>query len=305
MKQFVLVGLIWFVAEPACAWEQEGHSIVAEVAERKLARDATAITSKIEEILGPGVSMASVAMWADDYKWQCPVTQRWHFVHIPIDADNYDSSTQCVVSPKEGDCIIAELERLKFQVRCAKGDEQKNALKFAIHFVGDLHQPLHTVKEEEGGRKSKVEVSFIGERCPKCPITTTSENLSVVWNSTLINKTVWNWQSYVTRLENGWLKDHDVRGDGVDGDGPVQWAVQTHKVAQRIWKLTPESKKLDDNYYRAVLPLLDQQLGLASLRLTRFLEDALGSDNCPELTHAVGSDKECPAPGFGNALTGQ
>src|SRR5262245_21739366 len=154
-------------------------------------------------------------------------------------------------------------------------------------------------------RKSKVEVSFIGERCPQCPITTTSENLSVVWNSTLINKTVWNWQSYVTRLENGWLKDHDVRGDGVDGDGPVQWAVQTHKVAQRIWKLTPESKKLDDNYYRAVLPLLDQQLGLASLRLTRFLEDALGSDNCPELTHAVGSDKECPAPGFGNALTGQ
>jgi nuclease S1 len=149
----------------------------------------------------------------------------------------------------------------------------------AVHFVGDVHQPLHTVKEKRGGTYSKVQVSMDGARCKDwCP---TSESLDDVWSGTLINNTSYNWGQYVTRLENGWLKDHDVPGSGLDGGGPAQWAIETHKVAQEIWKLTPENEILDDKYYKAVLPLLDQQLGLASLRLTRFLEDALGSDECP------------------------
>lgn len=278
MKRFILAGLIFLVAGPACAWLQDGHSIVAEIAQRRLADDAPAIASKIQNILGPGVSMASIAMWADDYKWQNRATQRWHFVAIPIAEDDYDHSRDCVASA-EGDCIIAALERLKSQVRCAKGDEQKKALMLAVHLVGDIHAPLHTVEEKRGGTYSKVQVSMVGARCARlCP---TSDNLSDVWAGTLINNTAWNWGNYVTRLENGWLKDHDVRGAGHDGGGPVQWAVETHKVAQEIWKLTPEDEILDDEYYKQVLPLLDQQLGLASLRLTRFLQDALGSDECP------------------------
>jgi nuclease S1 len=287
LHRFVLAGLICLAAGPASAWLQEGHSIVAELAQRRVAHDAPDIAIKIQEILGPGVSMASIASWPDDYKWQGDEgqkTQRWHFVHIPITDDDYDPSKECVVDPKQGDCVIAELERLKSQlpqVHCTEGDERRKALMFAVHFVADVHQPLHTVAESEGGRKIDVKVSLHGARCPTCPVTTVSDNLSAAWNGTLINQTVWNWGKYVTRLENGWLKDHAVPGSGLDDGGPVQWALETHKVAQDIWKLTPESKILDDEYYKQVLPLLDQQLGLASLRLARFLEDALGSDACP------------------------
>jgi hypothetical protein len=279
MRRFILAGLICLATGPASAWVQDGHSIIAEIAQRLLAHDAPAIASKIQTILGPGVSMASIAMWADDYKWENPTTQRWHFVAIPIEEDDYDASRDCVVDPKEGDCIVAELERLKSQMRCAKGDEQRKALMLAVHFVGDVHQPLHTVKEKRGGTYSKVQVSMDGARCKDwCPA---SESLDDVWSGTLINNTSYNWGQYVTRLENGWLKDHDVPGSELDGGGPAQWAIETHKVAQEIWKLTPENEILDDKYYKAVLPLLDEQLGLASLRLTRFLQDALGSDECP------------------------
>jgi len=283
IKRFILAGLICFLAGPASAWLQDGHSIIAEIAQRRLARDAPAIADKIQNILGPGVSMASIASWADGYKWQGEEgikTQRWHFVHIPIAEDDYDPSRDCVVDPKEGDCIIAELERLKSELRCEEGDEQKKALMFAVHFVADVHQPLHTVKEKRGGTFNKVQVSMHDARCSKhgCPA---SDSLGDVWQSTLINNAAWTWGQYVDRLENHWLKDHDVPGSGLDGGGPVQWAVETHKVAQEIWKLTPENEILDDNYYNAVLSKLDQQLGLASLRLARFLEDALGSHECP------------------------
>lgn len=268
------------LAGPTCAWVQDGHSIVAEIAQRRLSAEAPAIASKIQDILGPGVSMASIAMWADDYKWQDRATQRWHFVAIPIAEDDYDPSRDCAAST-DGDCVIAALERLKSQVRCAKGEDQKKALMFAVHFVGDIHQPLHTVKEKHGGTNSKVQVSMHDARCSKqeCP---PSDSLGDVWNGTLIENAAWNWGQYVTRLENGWLKDHEP--SELDAGGPVQWAVETHKVAQEIWKLTPEDEILDDEYYKQVLPLLDQQLGLASLRLTLFLKDALRSG------------EECAAP---------
>jgi nuclease S1 len=106
-------------------------------------------------------------------------------------------------------------------------------------------------------------------------------NLHVVWDTTLITMTTWDWGSYVTRLERGWLAGPGARTPGIEGGRPDQWADATHKVAQDVWRLTPPHRILDETYYETVLPVLDQQLGLAGLRLARFLEDALGSDLCP------------------------
>jgi hypothetical protein len=275
-----LAALTSFIAVPAWAWGPEGHSIVAEIAQRRLTRDAPAIMSKIQSILGPGVSMASIASWADDYRVDHPETEFWHFVDIPIKVNDYDPAKVCEASD-EGDCIVAELDRLKREVRCAKGDQQQQALKFAIHFVGDIHQPLHTVAEEEGGLDLRVHVRMHGE-CKNCPDLPVEDNLHVVWDSTLIKKTVRSWGSYVSRLEAGWLTSPDAQKPVIDD--PAQWAVETHKTAQKIWALTPRNRSripnLKDHYYVKVLPILDQQLGLAALRLTLFLTDALSSEDC-------------------------
>ena len=271
-----LAALICLIAIPAWAWGPEGHSIIAEIAQRRLSRDAPAIMSKIQGILGPGVSMASIASWADDFREQNPETEYWHFVDIPIKVDNYDPAKVCVASD-EGDCIVAELDRLKRDVRCAKADQQK-ALMLAIHFVGDIHQPLHTVAENEGGLTLDVRVLMHGETSINCPLAPENDNLHKVWDSTLIKMTVRNWGDYVSRLEKGWLKSSDAQKPEVDD--PAQWAVESHKTAKEIWELTPSSKILNDDYYVEVLPVLDQQLGLAALRLTRFLTAALSSDEC-------------------------
>jgi hypothetical protein len=272
-----LAALTFFIAIPASAWGPEGHSIIAEVAQRRLNRDAPAIMGKIQSILGPGVSMASIASWADDYREQESATEYWHFVDIPIDVNDYDPSKVCVATDK-GDCIVAELDRLKREVRCATKDQQKQALMLAIHFVGDIHQPLHTVAENEGGTLLDVRVLMHGERSINCPLAPENDNLHTVWDSTLIKMTVRNWGSYVGRLETGWLMSPDAHKSVINN--PAQWAVETHKTAQEIWKLTPSSKILKDDYYVEVLPMLDKQLGLAALRLTRFLTDALSTEDC-------------------------
>jgi hypothetical protein len=279
-----LIGLLALTTlDQACAWGPEGHSIVAEIAQRKLAREAPDVAQKVAAILPPGQSLASIASWADDFRAEHKSTTNWHFVDIPIANGTFDPATQCKADDPEGDCIIAELERLKAALRCKSGEEQRQALMFAVHFLGDIHQPLHTVAEERGGNGIEVLMFMHGARCKAhCRISPTTTNLHAAWDSDLINMTAYAWGSYVTRLENGWLKSPEAQQPGIDGGTPLDWALETHKAAQAIWALTPANKILDEPYYDKNLPTLDRQLGVAGLRLARFLTDAFrASGQCP------------------------
>ncbi len=68
MKRSVLAAAIVLWPIAAFAWGQEGHSIIAEIAQRRLTREAPAIMSRIQNILEPGASLASIASWADTYR---------------------------------------------------------------------------------------------------------------------------------------------------------------------------------------------------------------------------------------------
>lgn len=264
----------------ALGWGQEGHSIVAEVAQHRLTPEAA---TEVARLLGANHSLASVGSWADDERDVRPETYNWHFVDIPIASNSYDASTQCAPDPNAGDCVVAELDRLKSNLRCAASDDQKrDALRFAVHFVGDIHQPLHTVLEQKGGNGIGVELKMRGSlicREGPCPITSSHANFHAAWDTNLINKTTWNWGAYVDRLESGWLTSPQAQG--ADGGNFVEWATGTHANAQQVWNQLPANKVLDDTYYQAILPILDKQLGLAGIRLARFLNEAYSSTLCP------------------------
>jgi hypothetical protein len=265
-------------AGSALAWDQEGHSIVAEIAQRRL---TPAAADAVDRVLGRGHSLASVASWADDVRDLAPETYNWHFVDIPIGSNQFDPASQCVAGPK-GDCVVAELDRLRTELRCAAGEQKLEALKFAVHFVGDVHQPLHTVLEDRGGNDIAVVVNMNGLTCKRnCQPAPIATNLHAAWDTNLITKTVWDWGAYIERLEAGWLKSKEAGRPGIDSGTPLDWALETHGVAQQVWTLTPADKVLDDAYYGKILPILDRQLGVAGLRLAGFLNEAYGSAQCP------------------------
>ena len=261
-------------AGEALAWGQEGHSIIAEVAQHRLSPDASV---EVGRLLGSGHSLASVGSWADDVRDQRPETYNWHFVDIPLAEDRYDAVEHCKPSAK-GDCIVAQLERVKTEMRCAATDDLKrDALRYAVHFVGDIHQPLHTVDEARGGNDIQVDVRLAGAKTCKggpCPIRPSRSNFHAVWDGTLIRATTWSWGNYVDRLEGGWLTSPDANGAGTGT--PAAWAEETHKAARFVWDELPKSHIVDDGYYAKVLPTLDRQLGLGGLRLAQFLNEAYG-----------------------------
>jgi hypothetical protein len=262
----------------ASAWGPDGHSIVAEIAQQRLSEPAARL---VKDLL-KGRSLASIASWADDYRATHPETANWHFVDIPLDVATYDAARDCKRDQDNGDCVIAELVRVQHDLRCASGEARAEALKFAVHLVGDIHQPLHAVKEKKGGNEIAVDVFMRGlATCPKCSAMHTPVNFHMAWDVTLIQRTVWDWGAYVDRLENGWLKTSEAKTEDpaanhapIDERTFIAWAEETHKAAQTVWHGLPADGVLDDRYLREVLPIMDRQLGIAGLRLARFLNSA-------------------------------
>ncbi len=274
--------LVTISGTTALGWGQEGHAIIAEIAQRRLNDTARAGISAILTNVSPVLtqaSLASFASWADDYRPLHHETSNWHFVDIPLQEEAYDPTRECKSDDPNGDCIIAELERLKNDLRCKTGEEQFNALKFAVHFVGDVQQPLHTVLDEVGGNNIFVEVQMKGLVCTgSCVPTTDFAKFHAVWDTVLIQKTVFAWGSYVERLEGGWLASSEAVG--ADGGTPTSWALEAHKAAQVVWSAKPLNNILNDSYYQVALPILDRQLAIGGLRLARFLNEAFASQSC-------------------------
>lgn len=271
--------LAFLPVDQAAAWGADGHSIVAEIAERRL---TAGVRAKVEELLGPGVSLASISSWADDVRETRLETSRWHFVSMALDETVYDPEKHCVLDAERGDCVVAEIARARRDLACDTiPTERAEALKFLVHFVGDLHQPLHTMKEKIGGNRIPVTVEFpglIGFHFAE------PTNLHVVWDSKIIERATWAWGSHVDRLEAGWLKENK---DEL-GDDPIAWALAAHKDA------TPAVEEVGDvpvgqvpvlqqDYFEMMLPVVDRQLALAGLRLAHVLNQVLG-DNPPPCT---------------------
>jgi len=97
---------------------------------------------------------------------------------------------------------------------------------------------------------------------------------------------VWDWGAYVDRLESGWLRSADAKAEAADKspighDSFVKWAEETHKDAIVVWNKRPADNILTDQYLNDVLPVIDNRLGIAGLRLAHFLNQAFASKSCP------------------------
>jgi hypothetical protein len=273
--------------QQAHAWGQEGHSIIAEVAQREI-KPATRGT--IDKILHHG-TLASVASWADDAKftpaWK--YTANWHFVDIPLSHDTY-APLDCKPkhdANKPDACLVSALNQLKTELACATDERTKlNLLRLVVHLIGDSTQPLHTVDDLTGGNDLVVTAAFCGSKDPGCipPANPPTIKFHVIWDSTLITDTFYDWGAYVDRLydpKQGWLNTDEARGPDPGSDTIIGWINDAHAQAAIVWtKMLPSNNVLDQSYYNNVLPILDRQLGLGGLRLARFLDAVFAPGAC-------------------------
>ena len=237
-------------------WYDEGHRLVARLAEGRLTPRAAAA---VRELLG-GQSLADAALWADRIRARRPDTKPLHYVNIPLAASGYLPARDCPT----GRCIIAAIERDRLTLADAHATPaaRAEALRFLAHLIGDLHQPLHVADDGDRGGNDR-RVTFLG--VPK--------NLHEVWDGELIEAAGLSEEQYYARLR-GRMDSLDLtaleRGTAVD------WAMEGHDVAARRAYRLPHGATIDRGYVEASLPSVDRALIAAGVRLARVLNQALG-----------------------------
>jgi hypothetical protein len=261
---FLLVALsAFFISFPsfAFAWGQIGHRVVGMIAAQHLTPKAQ---QEIAKLLQPGETLASISTYADEIRNSRPDTRRLHYVNIPLLASEYMPSRDCR-SSDEGDCIIAGLERFRLELANVKETRERRAfaLKFIVHLIGDLHQPLHCGdNNDRGGNDVKVTWFGPNER---------QQNLHGIWDYAIIEQG--------GRKEEDWFKILSNAAPenipALQAGNVTQWAMESWRAAKEHAYKIPPNRQFGKAYYDKSLPVVEDRLRKAGLRLARVLNEAL------------------------------
>jgi hypothetical protein len=273
-KLIALLLLATLVPTQLSAWGPKGHAIVADLAQSRLTPAARA---NLQLLLGND-SLASIATWADQVRKDRDESFGWHFVDIPKDAAGFSQPRDCFrPQDKHKDaltdhhnCVVDRIEMFqKVLADPATARETRvEALKWIVHFVGDLHQPLHAIEEARGGNDIKLPV-FGSSKCGDYDC-----NLHWTWDSLLLEHTGLSQEDYVRRLNELIAQKHlEKQAVGT----PVEWANESHLQARHL--VDPRPAAVDETYYQANIDLVNEKLALAGLRLAALLNDTLGKNS--------------------------
>ncbi len=259
------------------AWGGQGHRLVGLVAANHLSRTAA---EKVKWLLD-GQSVADVASWADGQVTDWQQTASWHYLNIPPTASGYDRDRDCprAAGVSAGsrndmwrDCAVDRITYFEQRTADTKLDraDRATALKFLIHFIGDLHQPFHALGVGRGGNDVIVRV-FGNSNCGNDPSRPPLPcNLHSVWDSRLIARRDLADQAYVAALEalikqKGWFQQ--------PVGTPKDWAEQSFVLGRAA--LVANGTNIDEAYYQKHIGVVDGRLALGGVRLAAVLNRAL------------------------------
>lgn len=220
-----------------------------------------AALAAVRSLLGPRQSLADIANWADEQR-EVRRSAQWHYVDVPISAPRYDPR----FCPPDG-CIVSKIEDLRrvLQDPRASRAKKQQALKFLVHFIQDVHQPLHVGDTGSRGGNT-IQVRFFG----------LGTNLHQVWDFRIME-----WHS---RDEATWLRELNVLATSEMtaewSKGTVEdWANESLALARLAYRLPgtgtliKSGTKLGEEYCWFALPIVQRRLAQAGVRLAWTLNE--------------------------------
>ncbi len=280
-----LAASILSVATPAAAWGDLGHEVTALIAYRHL---TPGVKTRVDALLdGDADSLtapdfASRATWADKFRNGHRETASWHFVDIEI--DHPDLKSACFGFPplaagqpaSQGpsqDCVVDKIEEFAAELRnhATPAPERLLALKFLMHFVGDLHQPLHASDHaDRGGNCIGLAPSPDGH----------AKNLHAYWDTGVVEPLGASAQDIAAKLD-GAITPAQAKA-WTHGDAR-SWAMESFQIARRdTYKLPAQptcddhaSVALSDAYQTMARRDAGLQLEKAGVRMAFLLDQAL------------------------------
>lgn len=247
-----LCTLASLVSAQAMAWGQTGHRITGEIAERYL---NPASKAAIMEIL-PREGLAEASTYADEMRsnpstfWR-KTASPWHYVSVPVGKHYHE-----VGAPEQGDAVTA-LATFSNTLKNpnATAEEKALALRFVVHIIGDLHQPLHAGNGTDRGGND-VKVKFFWQ----------DSNLHRVWDSEMLDQRDLSFTEWAN-----WL-DQKITPENIaawHSTNPEQWIKESTEIRDTIYPEDPDNMSWDYLYQN--LPIAKQRLQMAGIRIALYL----------------------------------
>ena len=263
----IALGLLMLATQPmpAQAWSGEGHRIIGILAADMLDPEAkAAVADLLSDETDP--TLGGVASWADEVRpedaWKH--TSPWHYVNIRDGECHYAPARDCA----NGDCVIAAINA---QLKVLSDKQQPRqarieALKFVVHFIGDVHQPLHASgRADRGGNDYQINFRDGSENGE-------GTNLHGIWDYRILASHEEDAQRYANELATEGFA-HNAR-DRLPGNHAAQWAEESCRIVEQPG-LYPKGHVIDSNYLDQWRPLAQQRLREAAVLLAEALNKAL------------------------------
>ena len=251
--KIISICLLLIFTTSVLALGQTGHRITGELAERHI----SAHTKKaLKAILGYE-TLAEASTWADEMRtdpaefWQ-KTASPYHYVTVPK-GKTYSE----VGAPKKGDAVFALNKFSKIVKSKSSSKEEKSlALKFIVHIIGDLHQPLHAGNGEDHGG-NWVKLKFYGK----------DTNLHRIWDTNLIEKRHLSFTEWTN-----WL-DKEISEDDIkkwQTNNPLVWIEESIKIRDVVY---PKEESIGYKYLYENMPVIKKRLKQAGIRIAYYLDE--------------------------------
>ena len=275
---------------PALAWGDEGHEVVALVARHYMRPE---VLARVDAMLAADAGnvltahdIVSEATWADkvrdaDVDGARLATRQWHFVDIELSDGDEDHA--CFGHPplpagsaaypgQPQDCVVDKISQFRTELADPRTDaaERLTALKFLLHFVGDVHQPLHSSDDGDRGGNSKLVFGGSGSR-----------NLHAFWDTAVVRRLGADAGTVAAGLVAGITPAQQAAWSA---GPPAAWAMEAFRLAgaDAYGKLpSPDAAgryELTEAYAGMAVNDATLQLSRAGIRLALVLNSAVGGD---------------------------
>ena len=235
-------------------WAKTGHRVVGEIAQEYISGKTK---RALKELLGTE-SLAEVANFADEIKSDTTYRKfgAWHYVNYPLDKKYHE-----VTPSKFGDIVqaIAACQQ-KVSNKNLPRTERSFYLKFLIHLIGDLHQPMHAGRAEDRGGND-VQLQWFD----------TGTNLHRVWDGDMINSYGMSFSELADRLSR--LNRKEVRA--LQAGSVLDWLEESHEIAGRIYGGVTTGEKLMFRYSYLWWPTVEDRLQKGGVRLAKVLNELI------------------------------
>ena len=251
MRIFSLLAIPFLACTPAQAWGPVGHRITGAIADDNLSGVARA---HVHLLLGTQ-DLAEAATWPDDMKsdpaeyWQKKAGP-WHYVTVR-QGDSYQSKD----APPEGDAMSA-LDGFTATLRNPKSsiEDKRLALRFIVHIIGDLHQPLHAGGGDDRGGND-VKVTWFGR----------ATNLHSVWDSAMIEQRALSYSEYAQWLSRSISPEQLIEWSD---PAPSVWIAESIALRKTIY---PADPGISWDYAYKHRSQMDDRLKRGGIRIAAYL----------------------------------